>query len=82
MPCFIKNNLFDFLLYLCQIAENFNENYPVCEKIFSYELEHPGDAHGYGQKCSTVQSHPALLIRSSFATWAWDIVLYCKSVHG
>jgi len=35
MPCFIKNNLFDFLLYLCQIAENFNENYPVCEKIFS-----------------------------------------------
>jgi len=39
-PCFTKKP-FDFLLYLCQIVDNFYKNYPVCalENVLSSTIK-------------------------------------------
>ena len=42
--CLIKNNPFNFLLYLCQTVDNFYKNYPVCmlENVLSYTIKNFG----------------------------------------
>ena len=33
--CFVKNNPFDFLLYICQIVDSYYKNYSICTSVLS-----------------------------------------------